>query len=151
MSGASVEALRNFQAGYSPSPAAPTAIIRALRDWRDENARAAAQHLDDLSVAATRIPGQPTSREQDEALARATEHIADGMDIGGVTAWHGTPWKFNKFDPSKIGTGEGAQVYGKGLYLAGAKPVAVDYQKGLSYVGTASLRTFDDAGSMERR
>ena len=142
MSGASVEALRNFQAGYSPSPAAPTAIIRALRDWRDENARAAAQHLDDLSVAATRIPGQPTSREQDEALARATEHIAEGVDIGGLTSWHGSGKIFNKFDPKFMGTGEGNQAFSAGAYLAGARPTAREYADVLGkkiYVGDKEL------------
>jgi hypothetical protein len=36
----------------------------------------------------------------------------------GHTVWHGSPHKFDKFDISKIGTGEGAQAYGHGLYFA---------------------------------
>ena len=33
-----------------------------------------------------------------------------------MVVWHGSPHKFEKFDASKIGTGEGAQAYGHGLY-----------------------------------
>ena len=36
-----------------------------------------------------------------------------------IMAWHATPHKFDQFDITKIGTGEGAQVFGKGLYFAG--------------------------------
>lgn len=45
-----------------------------------------------------------------------------------VDAWHGSPYKFEKFDASKIGTGEGAQAYGHGLYLAENPDVAGSYK-----------------------
>ena len=38
--------------------------------------------------------------------------------IQGIRAYHSSPHDFDKFDLSKIGTGEGAQVYGHGLYFA---------------------------------
>jgi hypothetical protein len=47
----------------------------------------------------------------------------------GAIVWHGSPHKFDRFDASKIGTGEGAQVYGHGLYLAESPEVARMYQK----------------------
>ena len=50
----------------------------------------------------------------------------------GAIVWHGSPHKFDKFDSSKIGTGEGAQAYGHGLYLAESDEVAKSYQKTLS-------------------
>ena len=46
--------------------------------------------------------------------------------------WHGSPHKFLQFDSSKIGTGEGAQAYGHGLYLAESPDVAKSYQTALS-------------------
>jgi hypothetical protein len=49
--------------------------------------------------------------------------------------WHGSPHKFDRFDSSKIGTGEGAQAYGHGLYLAESPEVAKQYQKTLSADG----------------
>ncbi len=50
----------------------------------------------------------------------------------GAIVWHGSPHKFDKFDASKIGTGEGAQAYGHGLYLAENKGVADEYATKLS-------------------
>ena len=49
----------------------------------------------------------------------------------GITAYHGSPHEFEKFDTSKIGTGEGAQAFGHGLYFAEAEPVAKEYRDAL--------------------
>ncbi len=57
-----------------------------------------------------------------------------GMKVlgAGMTAYHGSPHKFDKFDLSKIGTGEGAQAYGHGLYFAEDPKVAGSYKSALS-------------------
>ena len=44
-----------------------------------------------------------------------------------LTTYHGTPHSFDKFDASKIGTGEGAQAYGHGIYVAENPEVARGY------------------------
>ena len=49
-----------------------------------------------------------------------------------IRAFHGSPYDFDRFDASKIGTGEGAQAYGHGLYFSGAEPVADWYRRELS-------------------
>lgn len=49
-----------------------------------------------------------------------------------MVAWHGSPHDFDSFSTDAIGTGEGAQVYGWGLYFAGKKEVAEFYRKKLS-------------------
>jgi hypothetical protein len=57
--------------------------------------------------------------------------LRGGKQMGPVSeldVYHGSPHKFDKFDASKIGTGEGAQAYGHGLYLAEARDVAKAYQ-----------------------
>jgi hypothetical protein len=46
--------------------------------------------------------------------------------------YHGTPHDVEEFSTEKIGTGEGAQAYGWGLYFAGNKSVAEGYQRDLS-------------------
>lgn len=51
------------------------------------------------------------------------------VGIGAIKAFHGSPHSFDKFDLSKIGTGEGAQAYGHGLYFAENEGVAREYQK----------------------
>ena len=49
-----------------------------------------------------------------------------------IRAYHGSPHTFDRFDLSKIGTGEGAQAYGHGLYFAGNEGVARSYKETLS-------------------
>ena len=50
----------------------------------------------------------------------------------GAIVWHGSPHKFDAFDASKIGTGEGAQAYGHGMYFAESPDVARGYQEALA-------------------
>ena len=45
-----------------------------------------------------------------------------------IKAYQGSPHSFSRFDSSKIGTGEGAQAYGHGLYFAGNEGVARTYR-----------------------
>lgn len=50
--------------------------------------------------------------------------------LGGIaahTVYHGSPHRFDKFDMSKIGTGEGKQQQGVGLYFAEKEAVAQRY------------------------
>lgn len=51
-----------------------------------------------------------------------------------IGAYHGTPHKVDKFTTAKIGTGEGAQAYGWGLYFADSVAVAADYRDALSNI-----------------
>jgi hypothetical protein len=69
----------------------------------------------------------------EEAQASGSGLIRRGLEaVRGIRAYHGSPHKFDRFDMSKIGTGEGAQAYGSGLYLAEAEPVAKKYRDKLS-------------------
>jgi len=65
-----------------------------------------------------------------------TTIMPDGAKLIGpatfsITAYHGTPHKVDKFTTAKIGTGEGAQAYGWGLYFAESRSVAASYQRKL--------------------
>jgi hypothetical protein len=66
--------------------------------------------------------------------------IMQGMSRGTVSpldVWHGSPHRFpstaknplGEFDASKIGTGEGAQMYGHGIYAAENQAVGKEYLK----------------------
>ena len=58
-------------------------------------------------------------------------------------AWHGSPHDFDKFDLGAIGTGEGNQAHGWGLYFAKKKSVSKNYQKELSKrLGTTNPKLF---------
>lgn len=54
------------------------------------------------------------------------------LGAGPIRAYHGSPHDFDKFDLSKIGTGEGAQAYGHGLYFAENPQTAQAYRDQLS-------------------
>jgi len=60
----------------------------------------------------------------------------DDLGQDGITAYHGSPHDFEQFDASKIGTGEGAQAYGHGLYFAEHEPTAEHYRDMLSVQGS---------------
>ena len=67
-------------------------------------------------------------------LAAGQSEDADAGFItkGGKTlleAWHGSPHKFDRFSMDQIGTGEGAQAYGHGLYFADSEDVARTYKE----------------------
>lgn len=65
------------------------------------------------------------------AGARATKEAAETAAERGIIAYHGSPYSFDRFSLSKIGTGEGAQAYGHGLYFAEAEDVARSYRDDL--------------------
>lgn len=44
-----------------------------------------------------------------------------------VDVYHGSPYDFDKFTTEKIGTGEGAQAFGWGLYFTDLESIAKDY------------------------
>jgi hypothetical protein len=85
--------------------------------------------------------GLPMSAEGDRA-ALLGELLAAGMPLvggvkalkQGIKAFHGSPHDFDQFSLSKIGTGEGAQAYGHGLYFADSEGVARSYRDNLSGV-----------------
>lgn len=89
-------------------------------------------------------PGKKEFAEQKafvlpEDLVAADPGWALAAKVDGLTetprfmvGWHGTPHKVDKFSSEKIGTGEGAQAFGHGLYFAGRKEVAQYYQNTLA-------------------
>ena len=75
------------------------------------------------------LPGAAGAR----VAARTAEEAATGATAkSGITAYHGSPYDFDRFDISKIGTGEGAQAYGRGLYFAQNENVAKSYRDNLA-------------------
>ena len=100
------------------------------------------------AVSAMALPGDVyagrVDPNSDEAIGRAAD-LAGLLTFGagaapaarnelrmGIKAYHGSPHDFDRFDMSKIGTGEGAQAYGHGLYFAGNEAVAKGYRDALS-------------------
>lgn len=87
--------------------------------------------------------------EQRQGLVNAAVDLFGGVDVGpvgAIKASHGGPHLFDRFDFSKIGTGEGAQAYGHGGYFAQGfdSPVAKEYRDRLS---GDSTWTFHDSSN----
>lgn len=59
------------------------------------------------------------------------------------SAYHGSPHIFDKFSLDAIGSGEGAQAFGWGLYFAGRKEIAQHYKQSLRQIDTGA---FDRGG-----
>ena len=76
----------------------------------------------------------------DQVFGRIEAGEVGAREAGGATtaaerfaaAWHGSPHDFDAFSTDKIGTGEGAQAYGHGLYFSGRRDVAEYYRRALA-------------------
>ena len=62
----------------------------------------------------------------------------DDVNIFHQSAWHGSPHDFDTFDLGAIGTGEGAQAHGWGLYFAQDRKTSEGYKEILSGKGGIS-------------
>lgn len=65
----------------------------------------------------------------EQAQVKADNGVAGAF---AQRAWHGSPHIFDTFSTEHIGTGEGAQAHGWGLYFAGDRKIAEGYRNRLS-------------------
>lgn len=120
-----------------------------VRAWRDAGYFAAVGKaiigkkvevvlLDSAAIAEATAGQGAESRaavvEEGEGFKRT--QLPDGATLEGpatfsIRAFHGTPHKVDRFSLDKIGTGEGAQAYGWGLYFAESRKVAENYRDNL--------------------
>ena len=74
--------------------------------------------------------------QADRLAKRMTDAVLDRVASQSrpkvIVAYHGSPHSFDRFDASKIGTGQGEQMYGHGLYFAGAEDAADTYRRSLT-------------------
>ena len=104
-----------------------------------------------IDPVAGRWNGQPVTQGQMDALPAnllTGQLNPSGADVVngtlgmmcGIKAYHGSPHNFDAFSLGKIGTGEGAQAFGHGLYFAQNENVAKGYQAKPSAGGNQELR-----------
>jgi hypothetical protein len=67
---------------------------------------------------------------------------AAGDAVRKILAYHGSPHDFNKFDATKIGSGQGETLYGHGLYFASNPKTATAYRR-----TTAGTGLVDSSGN----
>ena len=80
-----------------------------------------------------KAPGYAATSTDDLGAALLGQRLqhTGALDDAMVT-YQGSPHKFDALDPTKIGTGENAQAFGHGMYVAENPRVAKGYQKVLS-------------------
>lgn len=72
-----------------------------------------------------------------EKTGQAVDDVREALRAGvrnSIAAWHGTPHRGIEktgFKLNKVGTGEGAQAYGWGMYFASARDVAEHYRRSI--------------------
>ena len=111
-------------ADFTPLAGAFVGNEAALAVRKGKRGEAAAN----VALAALPIPG--AAKKGIKAAAKGAKSLA--VKPRGITAYHGSPHSFDRFDMSKIGTGEGAQAYGHGLYFAENEDVARSYRDSLA-------------------
>jgi len=116
----------------------------SVLDPNTARARAGAEIGFPLGTALQVMPFAKPAAAGVKALGPTAGRMAEGylQRTGGILpldVYHGSPYKFDAFDASKIGSGEGAQVYGHGLYFAEVPDVAKGYQATLGHKGALDL------------
>ena len=110
----------------------------ALADPIKEHIRSIPQKFeqnqaDQMALLAKAYPGTTFKEMMLEGDPKANAELAMQVPFNALTAYHGTPHKIlGKFDISKVGTGEGNQSYGHGMYFGQAKETGETYRKALS-------------------
>ena len=98
----------------------------------------AAISLGVLNALPDAIPGGKTGKVAAKARRFGTGEVGairrvfHGTADQKIKAYHGSPHDFDEFKMSQIGTGEGAQAYGHGLYFAESEDVAKGYRDQLA-------------------
>jgi len=125
------------QAGYvtpqgqvvGPRTTTAQTMSNYIRNIIPNAAQNLAQQRSDIDAALTM--GDQGIQVGDRAAFE--RQMAQVPNLMGLTAYHGTPHTIKgKFDISKVGTGEGAQAYGHGMYFAENPQVAEGYKQALS-------------------
>jgi hypothetical protein len=81
-----------------------------------------------MSLLKQAFPGNTYESMMTQGDPKAMTELAMQAPFGAMIAYHGTPHNIlGKFDISKVGTGEGAQSYGHGMYFAENPAVAKEY------------------------
>jgi len=138
------------QTGYAkdgqlqaPAPTQPNLstmsadYIRQLPQKFNEN------QAEQMALLARAFPDDTLKNADTKAMAE----MAMQTPFNALTAFHGTPHKIlGKFDISKVGTGEGAQSYGHGMYFAQAKPVAETYKRAGSEMNVSYAKPLQELG-----
>lgn len=116
--------------------------IKAFKSDIKKVERAKAKKLEKAKAAPVAAPtiAEPVvvDKATDKEGRKPQETQKDGNDL---ILKHGSPYSFDKFLLEKVGTGEGAQAFGYGLYFTESTGIAESYARKLSEDKTGMLYT----------
>lgn len=117
---------RRYYVGDNTRSSDPDAEVKASKSSQPSTGLTPAEATNQLSS----LIGSRSAQALIESGRVVLVKDETGMPKSGkkMVAYHGGPYDFDKFDTDKIGTGEGAQAYGHGLYFASKKSVAEYYR-----------------------
>jgi len=150
------EAHRQGEAlGFAPGVGMPAGAVRMAA----EGMQALPSIAGDISRVIGGLPSAAAARQAEDFAAY--QRSIPPSDVSPLTAFHGTPHTFapepgapmGRFRAEKIGSGEGAQAYGHGLYFAESAGVAKQYKSNLSrgsYFDAASGENVDSGLILQR-
>lgn len=123
-------------------------LYRVNRDLFGQNrvrAFASAIAMDRMIGAMAKRAGIPKQRMYEKLQFRkaSEEELPRGVKFQ-LDAWHGSPYQFDRFTTEKIGTGEGAQAFGWGLYFTDLESIARDYATKLAKQQFNGINTMSD-------
>lgn len=133
------QSLPQMQPVERPQPSGPMKAMKAAMPMGNWTALGRAM-WEGLTAPRRAMQGEPVT--YGETFGTAMDAMGGGafstapkgaLRSGPIRAYHGSPHDFDRFDMGKIGTGEGAQAYGHGLYFAEAEDVARSYRDKLRY------------------
>lgn len=136
----------------------PSRLIGALKALGTGSSYGSAEPVNAVNdLARTRFWRGSVFGVPEDVQERNQARAMEAASMAAPIVYHGTPHRFaataknplGEFDPTKIGTGEGAQAYGYGHYFAESPDVAKGYQSAISKDKFLTSNGFFDPSSLE--
>lgn len=111
----------------------PRDAMRSLKLFIEETQKGYSSYelnVESLGANGITLHYKPRNNNQKSKVKYSAEELNKKFQA----AYHGSPHIFNEFSLEHIGTGEGAQVHGWGLYFAASERVAKGYRERLSHI-----------------
>jgi hypothetical protein len=110
-------------------------LISTINSGQEESSSGAASELMSSVIGRlkeTGLANEVFEMSNAEIEEKLIELGVDAETAKQVAAWHGSPHSFDRFTTAAMGTGEGAQAFGWGLYFTDSESIARHYARKLS-------------------
>jgi hypothetical protein len=131
-----------LRSGYTPPTDSP--MVEPIKQhFKSLPQKLQTNTAEQMALLGQAFPGNTYESMMTQGDPKAMAELAMQVPFNALTAFHGTPHKIKgAFDINKVGTGEGAQVYGHGMYFAENPKVAGSYKE--SVKNREGIKTLQD-------